>query len=202
MKIIKENQKIIILAGLFIILILLTKIPIINTIDTSFSFVVYNFFNNSIITEIFNLITSYSLALIFIIFALVIYIKNKNIYKLLFFATSVLIQSVSVNLIQTIIHRTRPFLNSNTVTYLGSNAPVAFSFPSGHSTFAFFLAYLGVNILNLNKKFRIIIYLLAFLIALSRIYLGAHYILDVVGGSVLGLMLGMIAFKVYLKIFK
>lgn len=59
------------------------------------------------------------------------------------------------------------------------------SFPSIHATVAFAFAYLVAQLYPAwyNIAF---LYLLAFLIALSRVYLREHYPLDVLGGAALG----------------
>jgi len=131
--------------------------------------------------------------------SLIIYLRTKNIYKLIIFAVITISQSLIVNFIQIVIQRPRPFVISD-IVYLGSNIPTAFSFPSGHTTFAFFLAYLATHIFQLSKVQTVIVYLIALLIAFSRLYLGAHYILDIVGGMLLGTLLAMVTFKIYLKI--
>ncbi|MFN3455621.1 MAG: phosphatase PAP2 family protein [Pseudobdellovibrio sp.] len=64
------------------------------------------------------------------------------------------------------------------------------SFPSGHATDAFFLAtFLAVFYPQGRKCF----YILAFLTAYSRVYCGVHYPSDVLCGSILGIVLGLIA---------
>jgi len=65
-----------------------------------------------------------------------------------------------------------------------------YSFPSGHATFAWALA---VVLAAKEPRFKYLFFLLAFLISLSRIYLGVHYPSDVIAGSFLGIMIGWLS---------
>lgn len=86
-----------------------------------------------------------------------------------------------------LVARSRPGLEAGTIL-VGSSGD-GFSFPSGHATIAFALA----NILSHKEpRFRWFLYTLAVLIALSRVYLGVHYPLDVIAGGVLGWGIGRI----------
>ncbi len=60
-------------------------------------------------------------------------------------------------------------------------------FVSGHSTVAFACA--AVLSPYLSRPWRVGVYSLAVVVALSRVVVGAHFPLDVVGGAALGLML-------------
>ncbi|QGA80563.1 undecaprenyl-diphosphatase [Candidatus Nanohalobium constans] len=64
------------------------------------------------------------------------------------------------------------------------------SFPSGHTTVAFTLA--AVLGSRFNKK---AMYSLAALIAISRVYLGAHYPSDILVGAFIGITSGKIVLK-------
>ena len=64
--------------------------------------------------------------------------------------------------------------------------PATHSFPSGHATVSFACA----TVLALAvPRLRVPLYVLAALIAFSRVYVGVHYPLDVLAGAVLGIAL-------------
>lgn len=68
--------------------------------------------------------------------------------------------------------------------------PDAFSFPSGHTTVAFAVA---VALTGQGSGLGLLTLALAVGIALSRVYLGAHYPVDVAAGVVLGAGAGLLA---------
>jgi undecaprenyl-diphosphatase len=70
--------------------------------------------------------------------------------------------------------------------------PDPFSFPSGHSTVAASIATAAVA---MSPVLGGVETMLALLIASSRVYLGAHYPADVVGGIALGFACGLTAWK-------
>jgi undecaprenyl-diphosphatase len=80
---------------------------------------------------------------------------------------------------KTIVHRHRPF-----VTQLGAKTSTH-SFPSGHSATSFACAMV---LAAAAPRLRVLLYALAALIAFSRLYNGDHFPLDVLAGSVLGLL--------------
>ena len=71
-----------------------------------------------------------------------------------------------------------------------------YSFPSGHTTASFCMA----AVISLNiPKLSIILYLLALLIGISRIYLAVHYPTDVTVGIVLGVGSALIVHMFFLE---
>lgn len=72
--------------------------------------------------------------------------------------------------------------------------PTSFSFPSGHAAMAFAAATI-LSLLDANKKRAVLYVGIAVLISYSRIYLGCHYLLDVLGGAMLGTIIGILIYK-------
>ena len=89
--------------------------------------------------------------------------------------------------IKTYFKRRRPFITIIQAIVIGKK-PGTWSFPSGHSASAFGGAWL------LSRKYPRwsgLTYLVASLVAFSRIYLGDHYPGDVASGSLLGMLFAM-----------
>jgi len=72
------------------------------------------------------------------------------------------------------------------------------SFPSGHSSAAFAMA-LAVAFWFNDKAISIIVIIMAIGVGLSRIYLQQHFVEDVMGGSVIGLIAATLASGLYWK---
>jgi membrane-associated phospholipid phosphatase len=68
--------------------------------------------------------------------------------------------------------------------------PASASFPSGHAATAFAAA---VAVGMFYPRLRRPLLALAAVVALSRVYLGVHYATDVLAGSALGVLLGLLA---------
>lgn len=88
------------------------------------------------------------------------------------------------------IMRDRPCWVNSEVLLLVDN-PADYSFPSGHSAASFAAA---TALFCYNKKLGICAYILAFMIAFSRLYLYVHFPTDVGVGAVIGIVCGIFGF--------
>jgi undecaprenyl-diphosphatase len=95
--------------------------------------------------------------------------------------------------IKAYFRRRRPFITIIQAIVIGKK-PGTWSFPSGHSATAFAGAWL------LNHKFPRfwgLRYIVASMVAFSRIYLGDHYPGDVASGSLLGMLFAMFFHRLF-----
>jgi undecaprenyl-diphosphatase len=200
---IKENKKKIILitsAVLFTIITYFIFNNQINNLDTlvhSYILGIRNKNLTSILLTITNISSAYALIVLSIL--LLIIIKEKKIPLLI---TLNLICSYALNAFAKVIFtRPRP-IGINLIEESG------FSYPSGHSMVSMayygFIAYL-IYKKQTNKLVKTIIIvallLTILLVGFSRIYLGVHYLSDVIGGFLLSIIYLMIFIK-YSKIEK
>lgn len=115
---------------------------------------------------------------------------------------------LTVGILKHTVERIRPFNVSDSIINIG-DAVNSFSFPSGHTAcataIAIFLGYLLFQYFQ-KKSTRIGIVLTCCvyvgLVALSRMYLGKHYLTDVIAGIVISAticVLGLIFMKIIQK---
>ena len=66
------------------------------------------------------------------------------------------------------------------------------SFPSGH-TAAVFALFFAMALMTRNRVLQVLFFCISLGVGVSRIYLSQHFLVDVVGGSVLGMISGFFA---------
>jgi membrane-associated phospholipid phosphatase len=97
-----------------------------------------------------------------------------------------------VETIKALTDRARPFLTLEGTRIIGWRERGR-SFPSGHTAQTFFLVALLSHRFQLGLGGAAALYAVAVLVGFTRMYVGAHYPRDVIGGAVLGSILGILA---------
>jgi membrane-associated phospholipid phosphatase len=107
-------------------------------------------------------------------------------------ALGTLTLSILVEGLKEVTNRARPFLANAGTRVIGWREPGR-SFPSGHTAQIFFMVTLLNHHFSFGAWAQIGLYALAVAIGFTRIYVGAHYPRDVLGGAVLGIVWGSLA---------
>ena len=157
------------------------------------------FFTN-IMLAITNLGSPLMLTIISIFLAIIIVIK-KDTYDTLLFIVSITLSIISFSVLKNVLHLSRPV---DSLVHLSG-----WGFPSGHATvattFFFSVAYSFFDHFK-SAMVKVLLVGLCMLgaasICLSRVYLGAHFALDVLGGIALGLLVSsftVLIFNMFLE---
>lgn len=184
------KKRLIILLSLFVILTICVLLDVTGVIDYN----IYNLLstnNVEFLTACANVVTSFASSQVIIIITLIlIFLLNTN-HQRIFVIINILISAGIIILSKNIFLRERPLIGSQILS--------SYSFPSGHSLIA--TTYYGFLIYLLRRskckeeiKTIVTTFLttLIILICLSRLILNVHYLTDVIGGVILGLVILLI----------
>lgn len=105
----------------------------------------------------------------------------------------VLSRLIITEIIKRLYSSPRPYLVLEGVRKIISENHDYQSFPSGHAAIFFALA---TAIYFFNKKWGIIGFIIALLVGISRIYVGVHWPIDILGGAMIGIVAGVIIIKI------
>jgi len=99
---------------------------------------------------------------------------------------------IVVELVKALVRRSRPFIRVTQTRVVGYRA-AGRSFPSGHTSQAFFMATLLASHFQAGTWVALLLYIMALLVGITRMYVGAHYPRDVLAGAILGSAWGLLA---------
>lgn len=120
--------------------------------------------------------------------------KRENVIMVSLSLLAIVISRLGITaFLHQIFMRPRPFV-VNAVTQLIPYSAEASSFPSGHAAFFFALAS---AVYFHNKKAGIYFLIAASFICLSRVFVGVHYLSDILAGALIGLFSGWLVWRLY-----
>ena len=111
---------------------------------------------------------------------------------------------LSAHVCKPLFHRLRPCFNADLQGLIHLPKGMAggkYGFVSSHAANTFAIATFLTGALCKNRKWiGIVLYLWAFISSYSRIYLGFHYPGDILCGALLGILIGLILWKIFQSI--
>lgn len=137
---------------------------------------------------IFIILAEYVLFLMIAGFALFILLKKQDKNRinatLQAFISAFIGRVAIVSLIRIFFYRSRPFVEG-IVNQLVSHNPLEASFPSGHAVAMFAMAF---SVLFFNARWGIFYIVLALISSISRVIVGVHFPMDILGGLLVGFL--------------
>lgn len=196
----KKRTNIIIIIALTILLIIeiiLVKTNSFPQID-SFVYTLISNFITPVNTAIFKFFSFFGSEIFIIILCLLVLFLFKKKSRGIVFTFILLLSTLFNQGLKLIVGRERPDINQLVTES-------SYSFPSGHTMIITTIVGLFIFYLWNNKKgsrtkkivITITLTIIAFLVMLSRIYLGVHYFSDIIGGITASLLLLAIVYYYY-----
>ena len=186
------------------ILLMVVAIFILIAYSKAEGFVLMNPLHHDYLNLIFIPLTYLGDGLFVIAFALVLFFLKRKFLSLMIIS-SYLLSGIIAQVLKYFITEARPafYLEKSNYPYFidGVTLHNFHSFPSGHTASAFALAAV-LSFSVMNKTHSLIFLILAALVGYSRIYLGNHFMDDVLAGSAIGLLSSIISWMYFEKIFK
>jgi undecaprenyl-diphosphatase len=159
---------------------------------------IQDFVRMSFLTPIFKAITHLGNdGLIWIVIAIVLLCFKKTrkvgVLTLIALLLSLIVDNV---ILKNVVARIRPYEVIDGLQIL-IEKPKDYSFPSGHTGSAFAAAIVLVQMLP--KKYGYPMVVLATLMGFSRLYVGVHYPSDVICGAIIGTVIGIVVYRMYMR---
>jgi undecaprenyl-diphosphatase len=133
----------------------------------------------------------------FIMFFIAFYWK-KAIFTSLFLLASFAATLSFTNIVKNLVVRLRPNNEPELADLIRIlQSPTNYSFFSGHASSSFVVTTFVVLSLREHYKWIYVVYLWPVIFVISRVYVGVHYPLDLIVGSIVGILFGFLFYKLY-----
>ena len=154
-------------------------------------FLIFNLSNHSPLLD--NIMVFGADYLIFLMWFLIFIfaVKGKTLERksLILFLISFPILYLVVKFIHLFIFEPRPYIANQILPLISYRVDDA-SFPSRHTSISFAMAF---AFLHFKSKWGLLILFLAIWVGISRVYVGVHYPVDIIGGIMVGIISLIIA---------
>jgi undecaprenyl-diphosphatase len=163
-------------------------------LDFFITYFIFSTFSNPIF-DMFSIAFSIAFSSISLLALLMVlyFIKRDKRYFVTIFA--IIITVIVVQAMKAAFHRPRPMLN---YVFMPPIDMLVYSFPSGHAALSFVIMTLFAHYSPKHRYWAVAVAILA---AFSRIYLGAHYLSDVIAGASLGTIISLIIIRYKDKVY-
>lgn len=164
-----------------------------------------NDWGNDVIDLIFNIITYKYYAIPFYVFLLYVLYKKLTTRELIIALLTIVVlvtasDQIAMLFKNTLVQRFRPFREpglEGLISKVGKSGGT-YGFYSGHASSAMALAvFLWHMLKDSHKTLTIIIFIWAILVAYSRVYLGVHFLGDILMGILMGSIIGWLCYRLY-----
>ena len=164
-------------------------------IDGAILLFIQNNLRSPALTQFFKAVSNYGVISMAVYFVIMLLWEKRKLFPS---ASACVVSGLLGNFIKDylkhLVKRPRPFLDIPALEPL-IKRPKGYSFPSGHTTLAFAVAFIAYRILP--KRYSIPALLIAALIAFSRMYLGVHYPTDILGSILAGYVAALVTEFLY-----
>ncbi|MFN3550393.1 MAG: phosphatase PAP2 family protein, partial [Endomicrobiia bacterium] len=159
-------------------------------------------YNNKIFRILSYLITNLGNGLILVPLIAIILVfidKEKFLYNLIMFILIITFGGILIQILKFLFDKPRPLklfsdILQQPINVIGEQLR-EFGFPSGHTFLAFSTAtFLSDRIKK--KTINIVVFILAIMVGISRVLVGAHFVSDIIGGSIVGIIFTIAILKI------
>ncbi len=165
------------------------------------SFIIMNKGHTVFLDLFFNIFTFLGNGIFAITIAFIFIFNNKTFQIGICILYAFFLSGILAQFIKAIVEAPRPkeVIDSSLYNFFTNDVRVGFtSFPSGHATTIFTIATI-LCVMYASKKVQVPLFIVAALSGYSRVYLGHHFLIDVVVGAVLGTLTGIHAVYLFQK---
>ena len=136
------------------------------------------------------------------ILVVVLSLKSEKLVALFLAAVSALALTdlVSFRIVKPLFARERPCWLLEHVKLVVTQCGGSYGFTSNHAANAFAVWMMIALVCGMRSSLSLISITLATMVAISRVYLGVHFVGDIIGGAFLGIVIGLVANRLGLQL--